>query len=110
MKVEPAFDTAAPFSENEASLRMFINLNAQVLGITLGILSGLGIFLATNILLLKGGENMGAHLQLLGQFFYGYKVSFFGSVLGLIYGFMVGYIAGGIVAVIYNWVNFLRSR
>ncbi len=93
-----------------AMIRTLVNFNAQVLGITLGILCALGIFVVTNFLILKGGPNMGAHLQLLGQFFYGYKVTFFGSVIGAAYGLGIGYLAGAVIGVIYNWVAYLRSR
>jgi hypothetical protein len=81
-----------------------------VLGITLGILCGFGLFLATMILVIKGGPDPGAHLKLLAQFFYGYKITIGGSLLGGVYGFIVGYVAGGIIAVIYNWVDYLRAR
>ena len=62
-------------------------LNAKVLGLVLGLLFGLSIFIATNWLLIKGGENVGAHLQLLNQYFFGYSVSFVGSFIGFAYGF-----------------------
>lgn len=89
---------------------MVIRLNIQVLGITFGLLCGFGLFAATNILLLKGGPNVGAHLQLLSQFFYGFKVSFVGSLIGAFYGFIVGYVTGAMIAVVYNWVDYVRSR
>jgi hypothetical protein len=82
----------------------------NVLGITLGLLCGFGLFLATLFLVLKGGPRVGAHLGLLNQFFPGYRVTFAGSFLGLIYGFAVGYVSGWIVATVYNWVVFLRHR
>ncbi len=110
MKTNSPFASGGRFEENEATLRMIIRLNVHVLGITFGILIGLGIFTATNILVLKGGPNVGAHLQLMGQFFYGYKVTFLGSLLGLVYGFITGYVAGYVIAVVYNWVDYLRSR
>ena len=94
---------------DEALLRSVIKLSRTVLGITMGVLCGLGIFFATNILVLKGGQNMGVHLQLLGQFFPGYSVSVAGSLVGLTYGFFVGYIGGWIVATVYNWVVLLRN-
>jgi hypothetical protein len=50
---------------------------------------GLVIFVGTNWLLIKGGQMtpngkyiVGPHLQLLSQFFIGYKVSFGGSIIG----------------------------
>jgi hypothetical protein len=91
-------------------LRQIIRLNAQILGVTFGLLAAIGLFLATNILILKGGPNVGAHLGLLGQYFPGYRVTFLGSFIGAIYGGIVGYVAGWIIGTIYNWVVVLRSR
>lgn len=94
----------------EALLREIIRLSRNVLGLTLGILFATGIFLATNILVLKGGSGVGAHLQLLNQFFPGYRVTFGGSFLGSAYGFAVGYASGWIIAAVYNWVVLLRHK
>ena len=94
--------------EEDALLREVIRLSRNVLGLTLGILFAAGLFLATNILVLKGGPNVGAHLQLLNQYFPGYRVTFGGSILGAMYSFVVGYVNGWIIAAVYNWVVFLR--
>ena len=83
-------------------------LNAGVSGLVTGVIFGLAIFVATNWLLLKGGEPIGPHLSLLGQFFLGYTVSFWGSVVGLLYGFVTGFIVGYMVAFLYNF--FLQLR
>ncbi len=85
-------------------------LDAKVLGLTLGILFGLIIFVATNWLVMKGGEAVGLHLRLLSQFFIGYKVSFLGSIIGLVYGFITGVIFGALVGWIYNSLLFLTKR
>ena len=94
--------------DEQALLEEVIRVNRNVLGLTLGILFGFGLFLATNILVLKGGPHIGANLQLLNQFFPGYSVTFGGSFLGLIYGFAVGYLSGWIIATVYNWVVLLK--
>lgn len=87
-----------------------IRLSRNVLGLTLGMLLGFGLFLATIILVLKGGRQVGQHLGLLNQFFPGYRVSFIGSFVGFSYGFAIGYVSGWIIAAVYNWVVFLRHR
>jgi tetrahydromethanopterin S-methyltransferase subunit G len=81
-----------------------VRLNAKLLGIVLGLLLGIGLFLATNFLVLKGGPQVGPHLSLLSQFFPGYRVTFFGSVIGLLYGFVVGFVIGAVVGAVYNKV------
>ncbi len=101
---------SARSSVEEALVREIIRLSRNVLGLTLGFLCAAGIFLATNILVLKGGPDVGAHLRLLNQFFPGYSVTFLGSFLGLIYGFAVGYISGWVIATVYNRVVLLRHR
>jgi hypothetical protein len=83
-------------------------LNARVLGIVLGLVCGLGLFIATNWLVLKGGVHVGQNLQLLGQYFIGYRVSFGGSLIGFVYGFAVGSIGGGFLGWLYNKIALLR--
>ena len=100
-----------PDSVNEDELvREVIRLSRNVLGLTLGILGAGGMFLATNMLVFKGGARIGPHLQLLNQFFPGYSVTVAGSVIGSAYGFVAGYASGWIIAAIYNWVVLLRHR
>jgi hypothetical protein len=84
-------------------------LNVKVLGLALGLLFGLGLFLATNWLVLKGGEVVGPHLQLLSQYFIGYRVSFLGSFIGFAYGFAVGTLSGALIGLIYNKIVALRN-
>jgi hypothetical protein len=105
-----AIDPTKEAVNERALFQEVIRVNRNVLGLTLGILFGFGLFLATNILVLKGGQHVGANLQLLSQFFPGYRVTFSGSFLGLIYGFVVGYVSGWIIASVYNWVVLVRNR
>jgi hypothetical protein len=77
-------------------------LNAKVFGLTLGIVCGLAMFLATNWLVLKGGKPVGPHLALLSQYFIGYRVSFLGSFVGFLYGFALGTLTGSFVGWFYN--------
>jgi hypothetical protein len=103
-----AIDPGKELVDEQALLEEVIRVNRNVLGLTLGILFGFGLFLVTNILVLKGGPHVGANLQLLNQFFPGYTVTFAGSFLGGLYGFVVGYVSGWIIAAVYNWVVLLR--
>ena len=84
-------------------------LNAKVLGLVLGLLLGLAIFIATNWLVIKGGEPLGPHLQLLSQYFIGYRVSFLGSLIGFAYGFALGTLCGGCIGWIYNKIATFRN-
>lgn len=84
-------------------------LDAVLHGVVTGLLVGLVIFVATNWLVLKGGEVVGPHMALLGQFFIGYQVSFLGSFVGLAYGFVAGFVLGYGVATLYNWLLRIRG-
>ncbi len=84
-------------------------LNARVLGLALGMILGLGLFVATNWLVLKGGDPVGPHLQLLGQYFIGYRVSFLGSLIGFAYGFALGALSGSLLGWIYNRIVRFRG-
>ncbi|MBU0484650.1 MAG: hypothetical protein KKB30_09070 [Proteobacteria bacterium] len=84
-------------------------LNAKALGIVLGLLCGLGLFVATNWLVIKGGPKVGQNLQLLSQYFIGYRVSFIGSIIGFFYGFAVGTISGSFLGWLYNKISLLRE-
>ncbi len=90
--------------EEEALEKAVVRLNAKLMGIVVGFLAGLGLFLATMILVLKGGPNVGAHLGLLSQFFPGYRVTFLGSFVGFFYAFVVGFVIGSVLGAVYNKV------
>jgi hypothetical protein len=77
-------------------------LNARAWGIAMGLLLGAALFIATNFLVVKGGENQGQHLRLLRVFFPGYTVSFLGSFVGFVYAFVVGYATGRLIGAVYN--------
>ena len=79
-------------------------LDSTALGIALGLMAGLGIFVATNFLIYKGGDEIGPNLALLGQFFIGYEISFSGSLIGLMYGMIAGFVIGWLIATIRNFL------
>ncbi len=90
-------------STNDVILeRKILRLNARAWGIAMGLLLGLGLFLATNMLVVRGGPNMGQHLGLLGIYLPGYQVSFVGSLIGFVYMFVIGYGLGRLVGMVYN--------
>jgi tetrahydromethanopterin S-methyltransferase subunit G len=106
----PKIDTA-----DQLIVQSLAKLDGQALGIALGLLFGLAIFLATNILIFKGGDEIGPNRSLLGQFFIGYEVSFTGSIIGMIYGMIAGLIIGWSIAFIRNlmvtiYMNYLRIK
>ena len=83
----------------EVALR---KLNARAWGWAFGLMLGFGLCFATLFLVLKGGANMGQHLNLLGIFLPGYSVSWAGAFIGFIYLFVLGYGLGRLVGTVYN--------
>ena len=79
-------------------------LDTLALGISIGTLFGLMIFLATNFLVIKGAEPVGPNLALLNQYFIGYELTPNGSLIGLFYGFVSGFILGWLIAFLRNTI------
>lgn len=80
-----------------------LRLNARAWGWAFGLLFGSGLFLATMILVLKGGENVGQNLSLLAVYFPGFRVTVGGAFIGFVYAFVVGYASGRLIGTVYNW-------
>jgi hypothetical protein len=95
--------------EQEKLFKGTLLLNAKAFGLVLGLLCGIIIFIATNWLVLKGGEHIGAHLRLLSQYFIGYRVTFLGSLIGFAYGFALGTLIGALIGWIYNKIASFRA-
>ena len=109
-------------ASKEASLEQIVltrvmRLDANLNGIICGIMLGVGLFIATNWLVLKGGpvaDNgeviIGPHLSLLSEFFIGYRVTFLGSFIGFGYGLLFGYVTGFLISYLYNVVASMRDK
>ena len=96
-------------------LLAFARLHKVGLGVAIGTVAGVGLWLLTMILVLKGGYPIGPNLQLLSQFFPGYSVTFTGAFVGLLWGFVSGFLFGAIFALLHNfliwaWLIVIRSR
>jgi len=96
--------TASEDGSDEALAVRILRLDTLAHGIAWGLVVGLGIFIATTWLMLKGGGVVGPHLALLGQFLPGYEVTLAGSLIGLGYGLVCGFAAGSLVSMVYNRV------
>ncbi len=69
-------------------------MDPRALGIACGLGCGIWLWLATVVLLIRGGPGMGRTLSLLSQYFVGFSITPAGSVLGFVYGALVGFITG----------------
>lgn len=88
--------------EERILMKTLARANEQGWGIAFGLLLALGLFFATSILVIKGGDHPGPHLSLLRVYFPGYSVTWLGSVIGFVYAFVVGYAIGRTIATLYN--------
>ena len=83
---------------NDAVQTTLMRASARAWGIATGLVLGVGLFVATLWLVIKGGPDAGSHLGRLGQVFPGYDVTVRGSFIGLVYAFVVGYALGRLLA------------
>jgi hypothetical protein len=83
-------------------------IQTGVMAVVCALIGGFGLFGMTAWLLIKGGENVGFHLQLLGNYFVGYSVTWRGSLVGLLYGMLFGAVIGWCIGKIYNAVADMR--
>src|SRR5262245_21533594 len=89
--------------EEQRALKAAVEVsNEKAWAIGLGLTLAVGLFAATNFLILKGGNHVGLHLQLLRVYMPGYSVTFAGSVIGFIYAFVLGYLSGRTVIALYH--------
>ena len=80
----------------------FAKLDPLALGIAVGIVIGLSLFIATVALLLKGGEEIGPTLALLDNVLFGFRVTWSGALIGLLEGALGGFAVGYLFASLRN--------
>jgi hypothetical protein len=97
-------------SDAEELSRATARIHAGVLAVVCAMIGGAGLFAMTVWLLLKGGVMVGSHLQLLGNYFIGYSVTWPGSLVGLFYGALFGGVIGWAIGRIYNAVAGFRQK
>jgi hypothetical protein len=95
--------------EERAIRQAFERVSGHGWGVALGVLAALGLFVATAVLVVKGGPSPGAHLQLLRAYFPGYRVTWPGAFLGSLYAFVMGYLAGRTIGALYNAIGGRRG-
>lgn len=84
--------------------RAVAKLKTDALALVCAMIGGIGLWIMTVWLIIKGGPHSGEHLQLLSNYFIGYSVTWVGSVLGFFYGALTGGVTGWMVGTIYNKV------
>ena len=97
------------FAQTKEISHTIARIHATILALIFAVICGVGLFIMTVWLLIKGGEYVGPHLELLGQYFIGYSVTWTGSVIGLFYGAVFGGICGWLIGMIYNLLVTIRK-
>ena len=77
-----------------------MKLNTKAMALSVGILWGASLFLATLWLIVTGSA--GGTLGKLSAFYIGYSVSWIGAFVGLVYGFVDGLIGGFLLVMLYT--------
>jgi hypothetical protein len=103
----PSHDRDMEVLVEQELARVFLRVDRVALGLAVGVLGGMGLFVATLALVLMGGPVVGPILGLLGQYFPGYSVTILGSVIGLFYGCIGGFVVGWMFAALRNAIVFV---
>lgn len=81
----------------------FLPLHKRAMGVACGIVGGVLVFAVTAFaLIVLGGDDSG--IRLLGEYFYGYEVSWKGAFIGLFWGFVTCFVFGWFAAFMRNLV------
>jgi hypothetical protein len=104
---------AAP-SVDGVLMRAFAPIHKRALGLAVGLTFGTLIFLVTAFHVIARPEPA-IPLWLLGQYFYGYRVTWTGACMGLWWGFVAGFAAGWFIGFLRNfgaatWILLIRSK
>ena len=82
-------------------LLAFLPLHKRAMGVACGLVGGLLVFAVTAFsLTILGGDETG--IRLLGEYFYGYEVSWKGAFIGLFWGFVTCFVFGWFAAFMRN--------
>jgi hypothetical protein len=82
---------------------IFAHFDPVALGSAVGLASGLSLFLATAVLLIRGDEPLGPNLSLLGNYFLSFEVSWTGALLGGLEAGVGGFVFGFVLAKLINF-------
>ena len=82
--------------------RAFVRIDPLALGVAVGTVAGVGLWIATAVLVLRGGINVGYHLARLSFYLPGYSVTWPGAFLSLLEGALVGFLLGALLAFLWN--------
>jgi hypothetical protein len=83
------------------ALLAFLPLHKRAMGVACGTVGGMLVFAVTVFaLIILDGDDTG--IRLLGEYFYGYEVSWKGAFIGLFWGFVTCFVFGWFAAFMRN--------
>ncbi|MBI1250529.1 MAG: hypothetical protein GC189_03555 [Alphaproteobacteria bacterium] len=94
------FDVKAPRS----IMQLTLILSPRALGLAVGAILALQVFLSTAWLVARGTADESVHAELLNQYLPGYTVSMPGALIGAVWLFVYGFAFSCLFAVVYNYV------
>ena len=100
---QPQVPQAMTPAASQSLVLAFAKLDKLAFATALGSVAGLTVAIATLWIALKGGEQAGQNLQLLGQFFQGYTVTVRGALVGFAYSFASAFLWGWLFAYLRNF-------
>lgn len=92
-----------PISHNTNETKGMIMLNARKLGLSAGIIWGATMFLMTILSIYTAYGTQWLHLMM--DIYPGYTISWEGSIMGLLYGFLDGFVGCFLLGWLYNKLN-----
>ena len=101
-RVTPTLQTI-PATIDDMIAVAFSRLDPVAMGVAVATVCGCAIFLASIILLLRGGDVIGPNLSLLNHYLLGFDVTWIGSLVGMIEGALAGFLLGFGGASLRNW-------
>jgi hypothetical protein len=102
-------DYLANGSKDEDLLGITLYFDGNYLGLALGAIVALGVFVSTAWLVLRGTAHESIHALLLTNFLPGYSVSYAGGLVGAVEAFGITYLVCRFFSWIYNRVAALRN-
>ena len=111
-------DRLVPRTADEPDLReivetVFARYDPVALGIAVGSVCGLGLFLVTAFILIRGVEGGVPQLSLLSHYLVGYRITWMGALIGALEALLAGFVYGVVLArsinLLVGWTE-ARSR
>ncbi len=85
-----------------------MSLQVRAFGLAVGLVWGVIIFGVSLLVAIKGTG--GEHLSRLGLLYPGYRVTYWGSVIGFVWSVIYGFLAGALLAWVYNRLSGVGKR